>query len=197
MTDLEWLEALDAADRRASVWAAAQVARSVLHLVEEPEREAWLLGVPDELERWVSGGPLPEECESIGWGRSAEWVLHWSTRLPRVGAEEWHWIAWNHAHAVLGSSDDRNNHAPAANLVRPLRWPLTTPTTLHAAPEAVQVAWDRVADCRADHTMADLVEAHARAQRLGLLWADPAQRAVAERAQDEDAVRAILAGRAA
>ena len=40
----------------------------------------------------------------------------------------------------------------------------------------------------------DLVEARARAQRLGLFWDDPVQRAIAERATDEERVKRLLGG---
>lgn len=77
------------------------------------------------------------------------------------------------------------------------RWPLTTPAPeqLRAAPEAVAVAWDLVAAATGDHTMLELLEAHARAVRLGLDWEDPVQRAVAERATDEERVRQVLAAK--
>jgi len=68
------------------------------------------------------------------------------------------------------------------------RWPLTVPAPeqLLAAPAAVQVAWDALGDrAVAEQTVLALVEAHARAGRLGLRWDDPAQRAVAERTVDE------------
>jgi hypothetical protein len=84
-------------------------------------------------------------------------------------------------------------------LVQTERWPLTTPApdAVLAAPAAVQVAWDAVWDPgAADHTMPALLEAHARAARLGLDWDDPVQRAVAERAVDEAAVAALLRAQA-
>jgi len=85
------------------------------------------------------------------------------------------------------------------DLVQAERWPLTMPSPeqLRAAPAAVQVAWDAVGDTLGDRavvelTMLALVEAYARAERLGLDWDDPVQRAVAERTVDEAAVAALL-----
>ena len=44
-----------------------------------------------------------------------------------------------------------------------------------------------------DHTIPELLEAYERAERLGLAWTDPLQRAVAERATDEEWARELLA----
>ena len=90
----------------------------------------------------------------------------------------------------------RRHFAHLLSRVSAVRWPLTTPTPtqLHAAPYAVQVAWDASTDPSIDHTVAELVEARARAARLGLDWNDPVQRAIAERADDEERVGRLLGG---
>ena len=65
---------------------------------------------------------------------------------------------------------------------------------LRAAPCALQVAWDAVSegDAGGELSTSAFVEAAARAERLGLDWDDPVQRAIAERATDEDRVRSLL-----
>lgn len=66
-----------------------------------------------------------------------------------------------------------------------------------AAPEAVRVAWDLVADDpETVHSVADLVRAHTRGAQLGLDWSDPTSRAVAERCADVALVGEILRGTA-
>ena len=83
-------------------------------------------------------------------------------------------------------------------LVSDTRWPLAlpTPASLRGAPPAAQVAWDRLCGREGDPTISALLSAHARAERLGLDWKDPIQRAIAERATDdeEERIHAILAG---
>lgn len=89
---------------------------------------------------------------------------------------------WQRAHALL----------PA--VLRTQRWSRVRPTAaqLQRAPPAVAVAWDAVAHSRAEHTIGALLEARARAERLGLDWAEPVQRAVAEHARDEEQLRVLL-----
>ena len=82
------------------------------------------------------------------------------------------------------------------SLVGAIRWPLTEPTpeALHASPHAVQVASDRLAEADLDDlAIPQLIEAYARAERLGLDWGDSVHRAIAERAIDEELVRRLLA----
>ena len=90
--------------------------------------------------------------------------------------------------------------ARLARFVRTQRWPSRYPTLaqLEAATEALRVAWDLVAsDPRSDHTIAELLEAHARAERLdrhrvGFDWGAPVPRTIAEGASDEGRVRTLL-----
>lgn len=81
-------------------------------------------------------------------------------------------------------------------LVRAQRWPKTIPSVedLEQTPfQAVAVSWDWLADTsEIDLSIPELVEAHRRAVRLGLDWHDPLSRAVAERAVDEESIRALL-----
>ena len=83
-------------------------------------------------------------------------------------------------------------------LVSAIRWPLAVPTPaqIHAAPPPLQGAWDAVAEGPDDMDVPELLEAHARAGRLGLDWDSPVGRAVAERATDEARVAGLLAGEA-
>lgn len=76
-------------------------------------------------------------------------------------------------------------------------WPMTCPDRpqLLAVRSAVAVAWDRLAsDPRTTHTIGALIPAHDRALRLGLGWAEPVQRALAERITDatEAEIRLLL-----
>ncbi len=91
----------------------------------------------------------------------------------------------------------RGTLAPLARLaptVEAQRWPRRRPdpAQIEATPRAVQIAWDAVHHADGDHTIAELFAAHARAERLGLDWVDPVQRAVAERTTDEGQIAAIL-----
>lgn len=100
--------------------------------------------------------------------------------------------------AGASAAGARERHlAHLLDLVSSLRWPLTLPAPepLATASGAVAMAWDLVAaDHRADHSVLELLGAHARAGRLGLDWCDPVARAIAERAIDEGRVRELLAG---
>lgn len=90
--------------------------------------------------------------------------------------------------AVHDASWRRCLEGTLLELVSTIRWPLILPDTiqLEAAPEPLQVAWDLIAaDPRTDHAIPTLIEAHARAQHLGLDWSDPVQRAIAERMTTE------------
>ena len=90
--------------------------------------------------------------------------------------------------------------ARLAALIGRERWALAAPSAaqVRAASPAVGVAWDWIAsagEAGGDLSIAALIEAHARAERLGLDWRDPVARAVAERASDEARVRDLLAPR--
>jgi hypothetical protein len=70
-----------------------------------------------------------------------------------------------------------------------------SPAEVLVAPVPAQVAWDWLsAQPPPPLTVATLLEAHQRAARLGLDWADPVQRAVAERVDDEALARSLLRG---
>jgi hypothetical protein len=70
-----------------------------------------------------------------------------------------------------------------------------TPAEVRAAPPVLAVAWDSVSDDRCEHSVGELLAAHARAERLGLAWFDPLQRAIAERTTDEVRLQTLLATR--
>ena len=117
--------------------------------------------------------------------------------------------------ALAASGDDRGEGADPferhlaalSGLVSAERWPLTWPSAdqIRAARPGIQVAWDWLSAAAgpgraaptADLPVVDLIEARMRAHRFGFDWADPVQRAVAERASDEERVMDLLAGRAA
>ena len=210
----ELLRTLVWVDRRAAVWCAAQCARTVLHLIPEEEdqpREAITLA-----EGWVRGEATGPRCEELAAnGRYAgssiaRIAIHAAFTAASAAATDNEQDLLHDVSLVIDSvadcfgglsGDATGNPRDLATLVSDLRWSLTSPTAdqLHGAPEAVRVAWDLIAaDPRTEHTIPELLEAHARAQRLGLDWSDPVRRAIAERTPDEgpvaQRVRALLGG---
>lgn len=93
-----------------------------------------------------------------------------------------------------GKSEFKHHLEQLHTLVSALPWPRTTPTAaqLHAAAPHLQVAWDAVCDASAERTMAQLLAAYDYAQALGLDWADPVQRAIAERIGEPERIRVLL-----
>ena len=82
-------------------------------------------------------------------------------------------------------------------LIDAQHWPLCSPgrEALHTAPSTLAVAWDSVDHAHTEQTIAELRAAHARSQRLALDWSDPLQRAIAERADNEERLQMLLSTR--
>lgn len=219
----ELMRLLAAADRRAAAWCSCRCARTTLYLVHEGEgrprraievTEAWVAGEATEAER-ERAADNARAAASYAYSAAlavADAPAHAVARAanaaaaaadPATAAEAAEEVAWAMTFASVGRSDAslRAPHlADLLDLVRAVRWPLTVPSLqrICEAPSAVQVAWDWLSALpRTEASIAELVEAHQRAQRLGLDWSDPVSRAVAERADDEAHVAGLLArGRA-
>lgn len=129
-----------------------------------------------------------------------------ATSADRGGA----WRRWFRPETVdfaepgAGDPLDPWSEARAAHLERSLHqvraepWSLTIPSReaidTHPRP-GVGVAWDALAHRAGPGTsIAGLLEAHGCAERLGLDWSDPLERAVAERVADEVYVGRLLGG---
>lgn len=206
------LRALAEVDRRAAVWAACQCARTVLHLVPEGEDRPRL--AIETAEAWTRGEATADHLSARINEASAAYVGATSISLAAANAAYAAYAAAAattkpsaYLHLVVdagaegyGSTAGAAWRPRAADylahldaLVRAIRWPRTLPThaQILAAPGPLAVAWDAVCEIDADLTLPELVEAHARAERLGLDWGDPVARAVAERATDEGWIGAL------
>ena len=217
ITDVrELLRLLVSADRRAAVWCACRCARTVLHLV--PEGEHRPKRAIERSEGWARGKTTAEACWDAGaratevpsdWGAPAGLIANAAFRIaadtisgtPDEAGEA---IAEAVSSIANATGTGRRNMRQRSErhlevlleLVSAERWPRIVPNAdqIREAPEALRVAWDLVAqDDHPDHTVPELVEAHARAERLDLDWSDPVQRAIAERAPDEVRIRQLLA----
>jgi hypothetical protein len=209
------LRSLAGVDPRAAVWCACLAARGVLPLVVpgelRPRRaleaaEAWLWGRADA-EGCVSASDAAHRAAFDGYavgGRAAANAAHAAGYAAgAVGDVSDAVRAVDAAATAVGNAAVRGWREASANHLAALAgelaaagWPLTVPTAAEvvAAPAEAQVAWDWLSGRPEPEaqTVAALIEAHARAGRLGLDWADPVQRAVAERAVDEDGARGLL-----
>ena len=214
------VRSLIAAEHRAAVWCACQCARTVLHLIPEDPRpgkaietaEAW---VRDEATREdcaraaedVADAVTAADAAADATAESAVYAVSQAVdaayaaicAVTDADAAESAVYAVTTAAVFCVDPNDATayyvNRAELHTLICAIRWPLTTPAfeQLRAAPESIRVAWDLVAnDNRTEHLIPELLEAHARAERLGLEWADPVQRAIAERVGDEDRIRALF-----
>ena len=213
------LRQLAVIDQRAAVWCACQCARTVLHLLPAwAGQTSRALSPPDAIdlaEDWAQGRVPQAACwdaadefrrRALVLGAAPAALVVRAAAVadpddPDVAAE----IGGIVASAATAAASAIGRHAGEAAsgprhlvrlsaLISAVDWPLTVPTPSQrlAAPPAAQVAWDLVAaDARSDHAIPALVRAHARAGRLHLDWADPAQRAVAERATDEETLRRV------
>lgn len=207
ITDVrEFLSQLANIDQRAAMWCACKCARTVLHLV--PEGEDRPRGAIEVAEEWVRGNATKRQLRRVagrvgpatrpeGIYEAAHAAARAASHAAGDGDEFTSFSAGSVVdavrHAVRLAGLDLPEHHHLA-LVSSERWPLTVPALeqLTIAPEVVQVAWDAVSDDRTEHTIPELLESHARAIRLGLNWNDPVQRAVAERAFDEEKIRTLL-----
>jgi hypothetical protein len=156
--------------------------------------------------------------DGVAGGRPAYFACSPGKRFDRYG-RDFEWVGIDPIEpigpaAVHAATATANNHANTTSvpqtdrwrraydetlerleaLVRAQRWPrlVPTPEQIHAAPPAVQVAWDAVCGSAEDLTVPELVEAWARAGRLELAWSEPVARAVAERTSEEAWVRRLL-----
>jgi hypothetical protein len=202
-------------DERAAMWCACRCARTVLHLVpagEERPRRAI-----EAAEEWVRGQRTRRRLRRVGYAAAiagaagqGDYAMAHSASCAAARAAAGAAGAVHSAstyadavqYAVTAALDaarlarlEAPNMRQLLALVSAERWPRTVPAPeqLRAAPEAVQVAWDLVSDITDDIAVPELAEAHDRAERLGLDWGDPVQRAVAERADDEERVERVLA----
>ena len=197
-------------DRRAAVWCACQCARTVLCLGPEKEERPRRVAI-ETAEAWVRREATEEDCKKAANAADDEdddyaaYAAYAADTVSDSAAS-----AASSAEAAVRScagqaashttGDDwqvaRSRHLThLLSLVSAIRWPLIVPTAsqLRTASGAVQVAWDALTTTSGeDHTIPELIEARARAQRLGLDWDDPVQRAIAERAADEERVRELL-----
>lgn len=168
--------------------AAAGASRQIVHeLLVSPEQGTRPQGERDAailLSASAAAGHVAEACHLRG------------SLAPRTS------IGWSVGHVANALTSTPN--APRRDeilerllaLVQATPWPLVAPTIaqLQEAPVVLQVAWDLVAsEPRAvEHTIPELLGAHARARRLELDWDDPLQRAIAEHAIDEARLSALL-----
>ena len=200
------LRTLATLDHRAAVYAACQVARTVLHLVPEGEQkkarkaiklaQGWVRGEvgmgkiyftkldyrPNESMALLAALLAFEAARQAAvWTNPGDQVFRLAPRCAHAAAL-----------AAMKASTEQERDGRLARLrgfILVLRWPLTRPTAaqVQAAPPGAQVAWDAVAGVEGDDlSIAALVEAHERSVRFGVSWADPVVRAVAERAADRE-----------
>ena len=204
------LRQLAEVDHEAAVWCACQCARTVLHLLSEGEGRPG--AAIETAEAWLAGGATTGDCRQASASAYAAYRAAYDARdhsaafaanaanaavsvvFDEHPAKQAVYAAGNAAYADRRS--DQAANARLLGLVSAIRWPLAVPapSRLRASPPRVQVAWDALSEPTADPTIPALVEAHARAGRLGLDWSDPVQRAIAERTTDEARIRQLLAG---
>jgi hypothetical protein len=126
-----------------------------------------------------------DENEPILWAAQGSAIAVYD----EVRATEWHpgLRRGPSVPNVLERADEaaRRHQIQLLSLLHEEPWPLTvpSPSQLCEAAPVIRAAWARVAGrVEGPQTIRALLEAHARAARLGLMWYNPVQRAVAERA---------------
>lgn len=194
------LQELGRVDRHAATWCACQCARTVLRYV--PKRDKGPRQMIEIAEAWVRGEVTWLQCLTAAVG--ARTAAAFAAQTPHIGSHAAS-AALTAAEAVADTAADpdtrhevRERHlAMLLDLVSSIRWPLVEPdvTAVLAAPEAIAVAWDWLGQREGEQSIPELLSAHSRAERLGLDWSDPVQRAIAERAVDEARVRELLEAR--
>lgn len=207
----ELLERLAQIDGRAAVWCACQCVRTVLHLV--PDDEDRPRRAIEVAEAWAQGKITTAACRfAVGSARSAwrsvdrpprpRWAFAIQASSLVAAPDRAHEVVRPVVHAA-GHDDQARDvegvHERLVALIHAQHWPLEAPKhkLIRSASSAVAVAWDFLtSNGRIAHTIPELVEAHARAQRLGLDWSNSVQRAIAERALDEGRVRELLTAEA-
>lgn len=191
------LQELGRVDRRAAAWCACQCARTVLRYV--PKRDKGPRQTIEIAEAWVRGEATSLQCIVAAAGARNAAAFAALTSYSGGHAAS---AALAAAEAVADAAADPDNRHEARDrhlamlldLVSSIRWPLLEPdvAAVIAAPEAIAVAWDWLGRCEGDQSIPELLSARSRADRLGLDWSDPVQRAIAERAVDEARVREFL-----
>lgn len=208
----EFLGRLYSADHRAAVWAVCQCVRQVVPVGKPDARvlrafetaEAWALGEATEAECRTAYLEIEQPARLTYTMMAAQNVvpacLEEGPALERLTDAILN-VAFEIA---ISEYSDRSEvwrgkgHQRALNdlhaLMLGIRWPLTTPTPeqLRAERPEAQILWDDVCEVTEPLPMGFLVGAKGRAGRLYLDWSKPAQRAIAERATDEERARKLL-----
>ncbi|MEZ5397927.1 MAG: hypothetical protein R2724_34885 [Bryobacterales bacterium] len=208
------LRTLADVEPRAAVAGACQCARSVLPLV--PAGEARPADAVAAATAWLAGEVGSRACRRAAKAAHAAATDGYSA-AGRAAANAAHAAGYaagsvldprdapraaEEAGLAVGNTGGRSWRETGAEHLRALfeavsaaPWPLLAVTAEEIAlgPAEVQVAWDWLAgQPEPPFTIGDLLQAHARAARLGLEWSDPVQRGVAERVADEAAASALL-----
>lgn len=188
---------------RAALWAACACVQQLRPLLSDPERfdrgiaavRAWSLkqqivrpgwaGEPDEA--------LPPPADPIT--RIAEELLGYRFHMAPLGEVPITVARQLASREAWGRRGLRRQLPHLYTIASSERWPLLSlqPWQIRVSPMGLQIAWDWVNQTpREDQSMLELLEARARAQRVGLDWTEFVQRAIAERAGDEAGLVELL-----